>query len=244
MKKAFTLIELLVVIAVIAILASITVPSITGIIAATFESKCAYNQRKIVEACIHYANDATLHRGVAGYTLPSNGPEENDDNGRAWWRMDTGNPGSLWLLVEADMVDRAAFLCPAAETMRGFRKPGNADTSFTYAGGVSTLSYSYISMVAYADVTGIANPDLAKLVILADQNPNCTLGLPAFDSTNIATKNSANHNGEGQNVARMDTSVVWVTSPVVDDDNVFQAGNVGGANDGKRVDAADSFLVP
>jgi len=75
--RAFTLIELLVVIAVVALLAAIVTPVITGALAKGKEAKCASNLRQIGAALLLYAAD---HDGDLPETSHSTGTQV----GRAW----------------------------------------------------------------------------------------------------------------------------------------------------------------
>jgi prepilin-type N-terminal cleavage/methylation domain-containing protein len=237
----FTLVELLTVIAIIAILMAMISPSITAVFFAVRKEACKNNLRSIVSAANNYAMADSRQR------LPTVKPTTT-----TWGKMNgtglaRGNPECLALLIEAKLADRELFLCPEAQVTRGHTTMVLDANSFTYkpvsvtpppARGISTLSYSYISMVynttnAWNTTTGPQVAALmtmdkvpATLVVLADQNPRCVFGttatLTAYDSlydlsgNKLLTyspklkHNSLNHKNKGQNVARWDTSVKWI----------------------------------
>lgn len=125
----------------------------------------------------------------------------------------------------------------------GFDEPATTDTQFT----ATTISYSYISTVdfAYAPTTV---KDESSLVILADQNPRCTLGVTGvngqtpFDMVANSSAKSLNHDEEGQVIARLDGSADWIEEPTGDGDDIY--ASTGTETEGRRGSRTDVFLIP
>jgi hypothetical protein len=112
---------------------------------------------------------------------------------------------------------------------------------------------------------GIA-PD--SLVIVADQNPRCTLGetklYPDEDLNHNGStgddkkeaaallkkgrlRNSQNHRRIGQNMARLDGSAIWRLDPNDTNENDIYRSDVENAEDekkGRRKDINDAFVIP
>lgn len=272
----FTLVELLTVISIIAILMAMISPSITAVFFAVRKETCKNNLKSIVTAANNYAMSDSRQR------LPTIWSKTNPTPAGKWGDMRYGNPGCLALLIEAKLADRELFLCPEAQVLRGHTNMPMDANYFTYRPvttsdpitGVSTLSYSYTSMVYNAAWKTTALPEgnvaalmtmdrvPATLVVLADQNPRCTFGttgaLKSYTSlkdlsgtllTVALRRNSLNHKNKGQNAARWDTSVKWIVdanNPNVPEDDIYSSafGSGNDENQGRRKDMNDSFLIP
>lgn len=249
MKRAFTLVELLIVISIIGLLATIVVPSLVHARLLGYQTRCAANQRDVVQACLFYAQDATVHRGTVGQALPA--IDVTQDN---WSDMPGGNAGCLWLLVSREYTAREVFLCPEAGSSHNWEAPGRGATGFSRddTAGTTTLSYSYLSQVPYVHNGSTYNATPAdqansSLVILADKNPYLTLAEPTtFQPEPQASVD--NHDGRGRNVGRLDGSATWVESVTVNGDNVYQsedADDPDSSNEnGIRDEMNDSFCLP
>ncbi len=272
--RGFTLVELLVVISIIIVLVAILLPSFNQVRIRGFRTTCYNNVGSIAKGALTYATDASWHRRGIGSTLPN-----ITSNAKGWVRTsnwgdtEKGNPGCLWLLATGrkpdynpggkkysplnSWVPLKAFLCPEAELRRNWREPLMDDEQFEYKSDikVSSLSYSYLSMVNYYDepISKLST----DLVIIADQNPRCTLDEENIQSYQDVCKdidgdgqieakeaNSFNHNQDGENVARLDGSAKWIERPdkVMDDDIYSSSG--GSETQGKRGKINDSFLIP
>jgi type II secretory pathway pseudopilin PulG len=237
---AFTLVEMLIVITIIVLLVTILLPSLGRARALTRQSVCASNQREIIAACIAYA-EGHFNRFTTGRALPSNGPTKDN-----WWKLDEGNPGSLWLLVDKTGLAPDVFLCPDAKVNREHEAGRESDGQFKQ----NTYSYSYISMVELdsddptREVTLADRP--SSFIILADRNPRCTPGQSGIGPNE--GKNSPNHAGRNQNVASLDGAVSRAERP--DDnpeaDDIYAANEADGGSDaqGKRGNPDDVFLIP
>jgi len=275
----FTLVELLTVIMIIAILMGMLAPSVAAVFFVVRKETCKSNLRSIVSAANRYAQaDAKLR-------LPTIWSKTNPTPANTWANMKTGNPACLALLITAKLADRELFLCPEARITRGFVAMPMDANDFNYQPqsvtppppmGISTLSYSYISMVYNAAWSTTAAPTgnvaagmtmdqvPATLVVLTDQNPRCVYGTTAgypvsYDAlrdlsgsplSTALKKNSLNHNNKGQNVARWDSSVKWITdanNPNSPEDDIFSSSCGMNSSDeklGRRKDKDDSFVIP
>ncbi len=275
----FTMVELLTVIMIIAILMAMLAPSVAAVFFVVRKEICKNNLHSIVSAANRYAHaDAKLR-------LPTIWSKTNRTPVNTWGNMKTGNPACLALLIDAKLADRELFLCPEARLTRGFVPMPMDANYFTYQPqsttpppptGISTLSYSYISMVYNPDWSTTAAPEgnvaafmtmdraPATLVVLADQNPRCVFGttnstpklytgLTDLSGTVLTTalqRNSLNHYNKGQNVARWDASVKWITdanNPNSPEDDIYSSAcGINSADEklGRRKDINDSFLIP
>ena len=135
-----------------------------------------------------------------------------------WW--DVGVPGrsnsaNLFTLAKHDYAKLADLACPGNPKAKcGPCGPVEADWSC-----LSEVSFSYaIPTEKCAKQWGCHKPT----VVLADGSPvvrRIRAGEPAF-----ALENSPNHFGHGQNALRSDGSVIWMTTPVIDGDNIWLPG--------------------
>lgn len=260
----FTLVELLTVIAIMGILMSMLTPSLVSAIAQARKRACENNIRSIIGGAVVYARADSKQR------LPTVRPTTTN-----WGEMKKGNPGCLARLIDSKHCQRELFLCPEAKGTRNFKPMLMDANAFTYdpSTEVSTLSYSFISMVYNAQWKTTANPlgniaskmtmDMVPgtLPVLADQNPRGT-----FDTTTLKTydqldadadgklgirlrRNSKNHSNTGQNVGRWDQSVKWLTdanNPYDPEDDIYTSNFTDSSQEelGRRLEMDDSFLIP
>jgi len=245
----FTLTELLVVIGIIAVLLGMLTPSLHQAVKVAWRSDCAANLRAIANGCSQYALADRRRRLPTIFTKDGNDPEDNNPGWETWANIEVtedkkrGNVSCLWLLVEDKRVGRSAFLCPEAESERGWQEPPLEADGFTVemdeSGETalrSTISYSFISMTRerrwrerLAEKMTL-DGTLGTLVIVADQNPRCVLGqtpadmksrsevqseIDAVESNRekLMARNSLNHRRKGQNMARLGGSVHWSDDP-------------------------------
>lgn len=138
----------------------------------------------------------------------------------SWW--DVGTPGrsnsaNLFTLASQQYAKLGDLACPGNPSARcGECCPTDADWH-----SLPEVSYSYaIPTDKCKKQWGFSKPT----VILADASPvvrRIRAGERAF-----ALENSPNHSGQGQQGLRTDGSVVWMTTPVVDGDNIWLPGLV------------------
>ncbi len=257
----FTLVELLTVVAIMAILMTMLAPTFNSAIQMTRRSGCMNNIHSVIAGVVSFAHADSKER------LPTVRPKPTE-----WGNMREGNPGCLARLIDSKHCQRELFLCPEARSTRGFREMDIDGNTFSYDStmAVSTLSYSFISMVYDAQWKTPTTPEgnlAAKMTlsqapgtlpILADQNPRCIFGtqtLKSYADIDAASgnrlginrrRNSPNHGNIGQNVGRLDQSVKWITdpnNPNMPEDDIYTSGSAQEAL-GRRSAMEDAFLIP
>ena len=259
-RPAFTLVELLVVVMIIMLLATILMPSLAGARIQMMRTKCGHNLKEIAKACLAYASDKTMNRLQDAAVFPSVTTAANVGD---WYKISEstaveGNTAAMWLLVKYKFIGGDYFLCPEAESRRGYEPIGKDDEHFK----PKTFSYAYLAQ-AYGEgderkySTG---PDSIRgtMIILADDNPHIS-PISGVESGVANDANSQNHKGEGQNVADTTGAVNFVTSPevfvrvegstnILDNIYLNGDGSAGPARaataDGKIAAIDDIYLVP
>jgi len=264
----FTLAELLTVVLIISLLMAMLAPTMYSVYFSIRKGLCQSNLHSIVNEANRYAQADSKGR------LPTLWSQARPTPASTWGNMKTGNPGCLALLIDAKYAARDLFLCPEARSTRGFTMMAMDANTFTYIVGVSTLSYSYISMVynsawktSTTPLDNVADQMTMEkvpgtLVVIADQNPRCVFGTQTLNAYNtlkdlsgtLLTKelrrNALNHKNKGQNVARWDASVKWITdanNPNTPEDDIYTSARGTGTTDeaqGRRKDMNDAFLIP
>jgi len=250
----FTLTELLVVIAIIGLLLGMLTPTLHKAIRLAWRGSCSANLKAIADGCNQYALADRRSRLPTVFTRDTDDPNlTNDPDNNPGWQTwaninvkddkEKGNAWCLWLLVEDKRVARTVFLCPEAESERGWEAPPLEAGGFTVeldeSGETalrSTVSYSYISTTRKWDWHKRLAEKMTldgtggSLVIVADQNPRCVLGQTPADMKSRAdvqsaidgaesqrekmmARNSLNHRRSGQNMARLGGSVHWCDDP-------------------------------
>lgn len=256
-RPAFTLIELLAVILILGLLMALLGPSLAAALRQAYRGTCKTNLHELARGCISYAGEGTLHRGTTPFALPnSSSSSSTDENTTNWGSLTEGNTAALWVLVKYGYAGTSLFYCPEAGLDRGFDEPakdgiGYPDTGVRTEFTPTTISYSYISMVDFAYATTTVE-DESSLVILADQNPRCTLGVtgvqgsPSFNMAPNLSENSLNHEGDGQVIARRGGSVDWIESPTGDGDDIYGYAGTDPAieNEGRRQSRTDVIVIP
>lgn len=124
-RRAFTLIELLVVLAVIAILAAILLPAVSGVRERGNLAQCASNLRQLQAASMLYANEQNIY---LPYTINA-GDSGGSVTGRTYWY---NNPVFLEYLggdKDTGNLVRKAMFCPTRGDIQS--------TSSDYVGGYS-----------------------------------------------------------------------------------------------------------
>jgi prepilin-type N-terminal cleavage/methylation domain-containing protein len=255
-RKGFTLIELLVVIAIIALLMSILMPALARVKELANRVVCGTNCSGIVKSMMVYANDDESGRMPrAGYSGGGWGAP-----GDMAWSADvtTTPPGdpfpkdtatitaSLYLLVKYDFTTPRQFMCKSDVGTEEFKEaPPEAFWDF---GGNPGKACSYSYHMPYSCDTstlglGLTSATEPSMAVVADRNP---YGDDTYGGNCIA------HQGDGQNVAFLDTHVKFHPTPAValNDDNIYTyqdgpdigAGAIPEVGDGPD-NREDSLLV-
>jgi prepilin-type N-terminal cleavage/methylation domain-containing protein/prepilin-type processing-associated H-X9-DG protein len=240
-RGGFSLVELLVVIGIIVILFSIFVPYVAKVRENDHRAKCAENLRMINSKLQVYAaanhhffprvvyDPAHNPDGYAAFTAPaSTDPFAKDSQVRP-----NDVTASLWLLVRADLVQPAAFICPSTGDT-----PEPADISEfsrrSNFSGKDHLSYSYASPFSSAPGYVLNDYLPADFALMADKNPGIdprtgsTVIGPAYNALpfSLALANSDNHGRAGQNVLYADGHVAFQPTPYCGVGNAAERDNI------------------
>jgi prepilin-type N-terminal cleavage/methylation domain-containing protein len=248
--RGFTLVELLIVMAIMLALMAVMSPTLGRALTLVYQRRCATNMQGAMHGIRMYAQSEWTRNNPGALPSVFTPPTAVTN----WGDMETGNPGCLWLAVtgrypksidttvKQSWVAPKQFLCPEAESRRGFKAGKSDDGQFL----TTTYSFSYYSMVPWDATVGEPNATIYLIspstVILADQNPRCTLGQSTL--TTNTKRNSLNHKGEGQNAVRVDASVQWIETPDGLGNDIYAADPNGNDGQGKRAGINDSFLIP
>ncbi|MFG0284379.1 MAG: hypothetical protein ACF8R7_08150 [Phycisphaerales bacterium JB039] len=166
-----------------------------------------------------------------------------------WWdvgREGRSNSANLFLLAPTGFLTVGDMACPGnPEARTADATPGERDWS-----SFDEVSFSY----QHADTASANTWRTGRFVVLADRSPITVLnrqGQPA-----PAEANSLNHRQAGQRVLMSDGSAQWLTSPLVDGDNIWLPELVERVIDNMRTGApllhglekpaspSDAMLVP
>ena len=217
----------------IALLASVAWPSFAAVRNQARQATCMNNLGSIFQG-------VRIYQATFGDSLPYAGAAPG-----AAWLGDCGaapvasNSRHLYLVARLNYVpDPAQFVCPSM--------PGGAamapEQLAPYGDFASGRNISY-------DALNLAgnNPNLRpnrNIAYLGDANP-LFVGGKFHPGVDPHTTNSPAHHGRGQAVLLLDGSVNKLTSPVVDRDNVWMAGDIRDYKGTETpADERDSFLVP
>ena len=183
--KGFTLVELLVVVAIIAVLASLLLPSLGRARELARQSTCMANLKSTSSAIETYkADNKSRTPRLERYGDPAAqlGPATSD----ALWTVaappvsaiGTAAMQNVWLLIAKDLIPQDAFTCPSDPDFT-VRKETGVGTKYGWTSW-DQIGYGmhYPSDTASADGTGEANPAAwtdhisGSVAILADKSPD------------------------------------------------------------------------
>lgn len=205
--------DLVSVAAVLLIGASVLWPVASSVRAHSLRASCASNLTTVASAIGVYSNDFSGHlpMATAGF------------GGGTWWNVGDGpgksNSANLFTLARERYATLTDLACGGnANAVRGRCGDGAKDW-----GSIAEVSYSYqiLDREAGESATWSRQPDS---IILADRSP---VTLRAARGEPIYTlENSPNHDGRGQRVLRNDGSMVWLSTPEYNGDNIWLPGQL------------------
>jgi len=259
-RKGFTLIELLVVIAIIALLMSILMPALARVRELANRVVCGSNESGIVKAMLVYANDDTSGRfpraGLPGGIWGGTADFTGGANHEAIVAF-TGTPptasvaASLYLLVKYDFTTPKQFVCKSDSITTEYKDP-LLELIFDFGGAPGNhCSYAYHFPYSFGTPPisyGLHAASDPGLAVVADRSPYLGPNPPAPDPG----ANCDAHQGDGQNVAFVDSHVAFEDSADVGigNDNVYTVADTWDAAVGTAptaalgpVDREDSVLV-
>jgi prepilin-type N-terminal cleavage/methylation domain-containing protein len=233
-RKGFTLIELLVVIAIIALLMSILMPALARVRELAQRVVCGTNASGIVKSMIVYANDDDSGQfpraGLPGGTWGATSAFGAIAVGDAFTSGTATISASLYLCVKHDFTTPKQFLCKSDVTAKVFGDPALMD--IWDFGGTPGKHVSYSYHLPYAFGTnppqqfGLQASSEPGMAVVADRNPYGAVG-----------DNCIAHQGDGQNVAYVDTHVKFEPAPSVglNGDNIYTIGDIQFIDQGSPV---------
>jgi hypothetical protein len=233
----FTGRELLAAAACILLVFSLLVPGISKVRRDARRGQCASNMHAIHEGLSSYQ---AMFTTAVPFTSGIPGAAWLPSGDGALRRPTQSNSRHPYRILKLRLVPRAeAFTCPAddAAPMNAADIPGSEDfTDFR--------NNSYDSMNMAGGFPEVQPPP--STVYLSDHNPLFVRGR-FDDSVDADQANSPNHGGRGQNVMRLDGSVEWLTSPVIETrgDNLWLMGDRR-QYDGTETldDPSDGWMIP
>lgn len=200
--------DLISVAAMLLIVASITMPIMSGMRSSAQKNICFDNMNSAANAFGLYAgtNRDMLPMATAGF-------------GSTW--MDVGttpersNSSNLFTLIRTHNADLDDLACPSNPNAL----TGEPDPDAWDWGSLKEISYSYrIMPPGGMRATSIAQP--VGVVLLADRSP--VVLKVANRQPVIPEENSPNHHGSGQHMLMLDGGSHWARSPIINDnDNVW-----------------------
>lgn len=176
----------------------------------------AVRQQQRVELCRSNFGGVGSAMGLYANSHGSMLPMASAGLGGSWLDVGTtperSNSANLYLLVRTNHVPLEKLACPGnpeAPTVR--LSPNQQDWS-----RLEEISYSYqVTPVGARPSWGSGE----KRIVMADRSP-VIMRLVRGDTINPKA-NSTNHDGEGQHALHSDGSAQWLSSPVVEGDNLW-----------------------
>ncbi len=200
--------DLISIAATLLLVASVTIPVMSGVRSKAQKSLCFENMHAAANAFGLYAgsNRDMLPMATAGF-----GPTWMDVGSTP----DRSNSSNLFTLVRTNNADLDDLACPSnPNAATGEMEPGAWDWN-----SLAEVSYSYrIMPPGGMRASAIAQP--VGVVLLADRSP--VVLRVARRQPVIPEENSPNHRGKGQHMLMLDGSSEWTQSPVLENsDNIW-----------------------
>jgi prepilin-type N-terminal cleavage/methylation domain-containing protein len=265
--RGFTLVELLVVIAVIALLATILVPSLANIREQGRRTKCQTNVANLGKNLQSYIGEEMTYPKIPDAAIGTwnvaIGTARSDDPFAATPTAGRNPSTCLYLLVKAKYAKAAAMTCPSS----GEKARATASDVWDFE-DASQLSYTFMNPFGGSINYWVAADPNAP--VFADDSPyaNADGSLDVsktptdwsaanLSEAQIAQGNSPNHEGSGQVVGSSDGSAHWEKRADcgVDRDNIYSHANAaatppeetaqqGSVSASGPAGPMDSYLVP
>ena len=198
-RRGFTLIELLVVVAIIALLIAILLPSLGKARELSQRATCSANVRGIMQSMIVYSSDNNDYYPYLGTTTIASKPSLGNAVG--------GVMKDIYLLVQNGQVGGKQFICksdPANTQATLVNGTAAAPGYWTSDGASGVANFSYSIAYQYNSTTSLAarwkNTLDAGCPLAGDLNPGTAGPTPGAGKT----RNSYNHQYDGQNVGFAD----------------------------------------
>ncbi len=229
--------ELLAAAACVLLVFSLLVPGISKVRRDRQRGQCAMNMHAIQQGLSSYQD---TFRSAVPFMAGIPGASWLPGGAGAPERATQSNSRHTFLILKLRLVSRAeAFICPADDALAMDDADIQQSDDFTE---FRNNSYDSMNMAG-----GFPEIEPApSTVYLSDHNPLFVRGR-FDDSIDPDQANSPNHDGRGQNILRLDGSVEWLTSPMIEKrgDNLWLMGNRR-QYDGTETldDPSDGWMIP
>ena len=226
--------------AVVLLLISITVPMLQNARAQAVRQKCCAHMMGAAIGFSQYGND---HQG----NLPAITDPQTNDN----WLQSRANSANLFALAKSGFVTLETLSCPGNKNaevntkfLAGTNWPDRSGAGYAYQNQLGPIRTKW-------QQTGQSIP------VLSDCNPIADSSAKHLDNPNFmgmpANMISPSHGGKLQNVLLTDGSVIQLTQPIYNGDNIWLPRNINPEPESAKVrltgrefpvSESDSMLIP